>query len=509
MSNLNFKENKMDTVVICLRRQSLVKLFVITLFLGIFGAMLFLPLPAAASNNGSPLTYGSTYHIKNNYSGAPNTYLDTRGAGCDSNWLCVSTASSNSRDQGSGSWTLLSAQGKSNGSAVTEGDLVYLANKYPYGSSGALVTGPFGGFLDARGGGCQNNALCVSTSANQNRDSGSGTWKIEGSGETIYSEQSLRLRNQYNGTYLDVRGGGCMSNILCVSTSTSLDRDSGSGSWRFEIANDQHALVQQLAPLVFLSAEENYYPSPVESHLENTEVRNGYYVTKQPLGCDSCTDPAFLRGSRPDAANIPVYAMVVQKDDGITTDFVYWMFYPYNNGKRVCIGAFLPYVGCVGGYSTFGNHVGDWEHVTIRLVNMVPTQITLSQHDSGETLNWGDPRVQMYGTHPVFYAATGSHGLYPDARRHTYKYLPNGDTLNDDTSAGVAWSTWNNIIEIRRAPLGQYSGNLSWLNFEGRWGNPKSGCEFSSMVSDECVLNDGPTGPMLKPASDPSHQIID
>jgi hypothetical protein len=25
----------------------------------------------------------------------------------------------------------------------------------------------------------------------------------------------------------------------------------------------------------------------------------------------------------------------------------------------------------------------------------------------------------------------------PDAARHTYKSLPNGDTLNDDTSAGV------------------------------------------------------------------------
>jgi hypothetical protein len=183
-----------------------------------------------------PLIYGSTYYIKNNYSGAPNTYLDVRGGGCDSNWLCVSTASSKSRDQGSGSWILLSAQGKPNGSAVTAGDLVHLANKYPYGSSGDFVTGSFGGFLDTRNHDCQNNVSCVSTSASSNRDSKSGTWKIEGSGNIIYSQQSLRLRNIYNGTYLDTRGGGCMGNILCVSTSTSSDRDSGSSSWRFEIA---------------------------------------------------------------------------------------------------------------------------------------------------------------------------------------------------------------------------------------------------------------------------------
>lgn len=455
------------------------------------------------------LRYGDNYHLQNGYKNWSGGYLDVRGGPCKDNPLCVSTAALTDRDQSSGSWVIASAEGKPNGAPVMSGEKVYLKNQYPLGNDDMSPYGLFGGYLDTRGNGCEGNLLCVSTSLRPNTSVDTSVWTFVANRHSLYVGQALHLRNQSpypsGFTYLDTRGGGCSGNLLCVSTSLSPDRDQGSGSWR--AVTGSHA--QQLAPIVYLSAEESYYPSSVERFFENTEVRNGYRVTKQPLGCDSCTDPAFLVGDKPDATKIPVYAMVVQKNDGITTDLVYWMFYPYNNGKRVCVGLYVPLIGCVGGYSTFGNHVGDWEHVTVRLVNMVPTQILLSQHDGGATFNWGDSRVQMRGTHPVLYAATGSHGLYHDTGRHTYNRLPNGDTLNDDTSAGIAWNTWSNLVEIQGMPLGQYTGNLSWLNFAGRWGNPKSGCAFSSLVSDECVLNDGPTGPMLKAASDPSHQPID
>ena len=52
----------------------------------------------------------------------------------------------------------------------------------------------------------------------------------------------------------------------------------------------------------------------------------------------------------------------------------YWMFYPFNYGKDMCtaklgfLGRILrPYVGgqCPGDIIPIGNHVGDWEHITI------------------------------------------------------------------------------------------------------------------------------------------------
>ena len=52
----------------------------------------------------------------------------------------------------------------------------------------------------------------------------------------------------------------------------------------------------------------------------------------------------------------------------------YWMFYPFSEGKAVCVldlGFFgswpIPTVGgiCLGILKEYGNHVGDWEHMSL------------------------------------------------------------------------------------------------------------------------------------------------
>ena len=267
----------------------------------------------------------------------------------------------------------------------------------------------------------------------------------------------------------------------------------------------------QYAPLVWLHGEEYYFPSSVEFFLPNVHESGGYMVTNQALGCDSCTDPQFLDGQRP--GSVPIYAEIVNRTQNgqptNITDIVYWTFYPYNNGKRICIGWYSPW-GCVGGYSTFGNHVGDWEHFTVRFVDGRPSQLFLSQHSGGQTFNYGDKNVAVTaGFHAEVYAALGSHGIYPDAARHIYQTIGNGDFLADDTGRGIPWYTWNSTVPFFRQPPGAYGGSLSWLNSTSRWGNPKSGCGFSEQVSGECVLNDGPTGIMDKSASNPENLTLD
>lgn len=115
------------------------------------------------------LAYGSTYALKNGYNSFTGGFLDTNGAGCEGNKLCVSTASSRDRGNGTGTWKILSATGKTEGTQVLYGDTIYLFNLY----------NGDGGYLDTNGAGCEGNLYCVSTAASPDRANvGTGTWKI-------------------------------------------------------------------------------------------------------------------------------------------------------------------------------------------------------------------------------------------------------------------------------------------------------------------------------------------
>ena len=155
-------------------------------------------------------------------------YLDVRGAGCEGNVYCVSTATKPLRDGNSGLWIIKSATGKPDGTPVNCNDKIYLVNQFAPNT-----------YLDVRGTGCQGNAYCVSTASKEDRDSGSGTWLIiPDQCETGMIDEGtpVRLLNGYGGFaggFLDIRGNGCQDNVHCVSTSTYYNRDSGSTTWRF------------------------------------------------------------------------------------------------------------------------------------------------------------------------------------------------------------------------------------------------------------------------------------
>ena len=97
-------------------------------FLSMIAALLALLGGASAAR--AELLYGHTYSLQNDLGNAWNGgYLDTDGSGCNGgspdpapNNLCVSTASSTTRDGGSGTWLILSANGKANGTPVKAGD---------------------------------------------------------------------------------------------------------------------------------------------------------------------------------------------------------------------------------------------------------------------------------------------------------------------------------------------------------------------------------------------------
>lgn len=260
------------------------------------------------------------------------------------------------------------------------------------------------------------------------------------------------------------------------------------------------------APRIFMHPQEEWFPSSVSFFLQHVTKQGNRYVTNDPLESPSSWDWKGAFGQKSNLRSVPVYAFVMDnKREGgqAFTDIAYFTFYPYNRGKEVI-------------KTKWGNHVGDWEHVTIRFRQegntYTPIKVSFSLHDTNKVLNWGDGAIQMQGNHLVAYEAHGSHGMYPTAGHHIYKTVNaviKKIELADDTGAGAAWDTWNNVVTVTQDGSGTFScvghngtpnaeNCATWLNYDPqfRWGNAKSGkCGFG-----ECQLNSGPTGPRDKPA---------
>ena len=254
------------------------------------------------------IVYGASYHLQNGYENWSGGYLDTRGAGCADNALCVSTAESDERQNHSGTWLILSATGKAVGEPVLPGDRIYLANRYPRDFSGDsnLVPESFGGFLDTRGRGCADNQLCVSTSWNHDRDWGSGTWTVVANANVLREGQTFNLLNGYdnsNGGYLDTRGRDCQDNLLCVSTSGSADRDSGCGSWRMTMSLPARPaqpltdvqIAERFAPRLRFDGSANGYPMSAQDFYK-TVIQDGGAVFQNTEDLSNKTHAERLQG---------------------------------------------------------------------------------------------------------------------------------------------------------------------------------------------------------------------
>jgi hypothetical protein len=176
------------------------------------------------------LKYGDMVLIQNGYQSWQGGYLDVCGSGCQGNYLCVSTSTNFNRANGSGTWQILSASGKAIGQPVMAFDNIHLLNQWS-GNGGYLdVNGKdcnggylcvstattdnrangsgtwkivpetcvggggiqtsqvirllnawndySGGFLDVNGAGCQSNLYCVSTTLGWNRTGNTTSWRF-------------------------------------------------------------------------------------------------------------------------------------------------------------------------------------------------------------------------------------------------------------------------------------------------------------------------------------------
>ncbi len=136
-------------------------------------------------------------------------------------------------------------------------------------------------------------------------------------------------------------------------------------------------------------------------------------------------------------------------------------------------------------------HEGDWERVDVVLQRgagrdvYVPIAVGLGVRGDRRDIPWGDFRLAPGGapaaTHPLVFAARGSHELYSSAGRHAGRVPARGGSFEvEDVAVACsrcpAWRTWRMVRSLRAEP---------WWGYRGAWGQ----------TSDDDPLATGVPGP--------------
>lgn len=177
---------------------------------------------AVSNRKGKQISIGSIVHLQNRY---PNdgSYLDAWGmvwsnpefSKAPTETMFVSTHKNPNRDDGSGSWEIVSANGKSNGEPLAVGDRIHLKNMYPNAgyldACGWVEHLPvFEKFLDQTG--------AVFTTRSPNRDNGTGIWIIRSAdgedGTPVLEGDSIAIESSY---FISDKGTNRVTGFLNVT----------------------------------------------------------------------------------------------------------------------------------------------------------------------------------------------------------------------------------------------------------------------------------------------------
>ncbi|XP_004488585.2 hypothetical protein At1g04090-like [Cicer arietinum] len=258
--------------------------------------------------------------------------------------------------------------------------------------------------------------------------------------------------------------------------------------------NQIKTLIKTYSPYMYLHPMERYRPSSVEWFFNNGallyEKRRGI-IKECPIESTGSNLPK--EDSKDDDVavtywmDLPVDEAkreIVKKGDllsskayvhvkpilgGTFSDIVMWVFYPFNGGARAKV-AFMNIP-----LRSKGEHVGDWEHVTLRVSNFSGElwRVYLSQHSKGQWVDACDVEFQNDNNRPMVYSSLHGHALFPRAGL-VMQGVRGFGIRNDAAKSDVVMDMVKGFELVAAEYLGSEIREPPWLNYGMNWG-PKEG----------------------------------
>lgn len=246
-----------------------------------------------------------------------------------------------------------------------------------------------------------------------------------------------------------------------------------------------HALINHYGPTVFFHPEEIYLPSSISWFFNNGALLYKAGVTNpEAIDANGSNLPGGGTNDRQFWIDLPgdgrkdrvkqgnmesakLYVHVKPALGGTFTDIAMWVFCPFNGPGTLKVGLVnIP-------LSKVGEHVGDWEHFTLRICNYTGElwSIYFSQHSGGV---WVDAYNLEFieGNKAIVYASKSGHASYP----HPGTYIQGSSKLRIGVRNDAARSRFQVDSSIQYELIAaEYLGNGAvtepqWLQFMREWG---------------------------------------